>query len=180
MARFPGFNTYMEYERGFHGWLVFFFVTACIGESVRAFTIYRLVRFIYQLSVAHDSLAAIAAAACAAAIVAALWGGELYGLIIFARGDNRTPAYWSAFLLLSLVGELLFLAAVAFRISVQESEPFTQALADRISFPSTDGILLMAVWAGYWMRSKRVRATYGYAGFTRPNAASTAIGAPAA
>jgi hypothetical protein len=27
------------------------------------------------------------------------------------------------------------------------------------------GFLVMACWAAYWMRSKRVRATYGYAGF---------------
>ena len=180
MSRLRGFDTYMEYERGFHGWLFFFFVTACIGQSVRTYTVYSLVRLVYQLSVANDSWAAILAAVCAAAIILALWLGELYGLVLFAKGDQRTPAFWSAFFLVSLVGEVLFFLAVAFRVSIQASEPFTQSLADRFTFRWIEGLLLMAVWAGYWMRSKRVRATYGYAGLNRPSAADTMMNAPAA
>jgi hypothetical protein len=36
MTRYPGFTQYMEQERGFRGWLVYFYVTSCIGAVLRA------------------------------------------------------------------------------------------------------------------------------------------------
>jgi putative copper export protein len=180
MGRLRGFNTYMEYERGFHGWLVFFFLTMCLGELVRAFSIYRLCHVVYELVSGHEALAAIASATVAALLIAGLWVGGLYGLLLFMHEDRRSPAYWSGYLLMSFVGEIIFFVAIAYEVSVMTAVPFVQTLADRVTLQSVEGLLMMAVWAGYWMRAKRVRATYGYAGFARTDVASVDAAAPAA
>jgi hypothetical protein len=180
MTRLRGFNTYMEYERGFHGWLVFFFITMCLGEAVRANTTYRLLSVVYRLVSQHENVAAVSSAAVAAFLVTALWLGGLYGLVLFALEDQRTPAYWSGYFLASLVGEMLFFVAVAYELSVLTAAPFSQTLADRVTLQAGEGLLIMAVWAGYWMISKRVRATYGTVGFERLTGPRAEVSAPAA
>src|SRR4051812_39264428 len=87
MSRLRGFNTYMEYERGFHGWLVFFFITMCIGELFRAYTLVQLLLAAVTLRGNGAGMAATLPASVAAGLVGAMWIGGLYGLYLFVHAD---------------------------------------------------------------------------------------------
>src|SRR4051812_39249685 len=111
MAR-RGFATYMEHERGFRGWLVFFFVTACLGALARGFILFQTAR---TLRLVFNTGAATLVGAVIAQLVVdmVLFVAVIYGLRLFADQDPRTPAFWSSFFLAAVPIEMASSALIA-------------------------------------------------------------------
>lgn len=165
MGRFRGFNTYMEYERGFRGWLAFFFITSCVGVLQRCYTLFRMGAVLEHAFALGAPALAVCAVVVAVLIIAALLIGSIYGLRLFVNEDRRTPAFWTRYLIVQLVADVLYFACLAFYRSMASDEGYMGVFAEYFTSGFLFGFLVMACWAAYWMRSKRVRATYGYSGF---------------
>jgi uncharacterized protein DUF2569 len=179
MSRYRGFATYMEFERGFHGWLVFFFVTTCLAVLVRAFLVVQAAQI--ALLAGHMGQAQLVVASLARLLIEfLLLAAMLYGLRLFLHEDRRTPTYWAAFFLISVPGTLASYALLAVLIASYQNMSFGTAFWETLSPNGLPGIAVYLVWALYWMRSKRVRLTYGAGAFESLSGPSTTIAAPAA
>lgn len=111
MSRYPGFNTYMEFERGFHGWLVFFYVTTCIAAAFRAYLLF-VAGTTFRAALDHGAVSLVLLVVAQLAIQASLLLGTLYGLRLFAIGDARTPTFWGSFFLASIASFIVLDSAV--------------------------------------------------------------------
>jgi hypothetical protein len=171
MARLHGFATYPDPERGFRGWLVFFFVTACLGVLVRGYTFALTGQLLWRSLHGAADIAPQWSAILRFVIEAALFIGTVQGLRMFARGDRRTPTYWAAFFLVSIPAILAFDALVAIDLARLDRRDFAGEFL-RLVRGALSGILISLVWALYWMRSRRVRLTYGANAFARSLPAS--------
>lgn len=156
----------MEYERGFHGWLVFFFVTTCFGALARMYILVQTSRTLRYV-VGNGEMLLIAAVAAQLLIDAALLVALVFGLKLFSDQDARTPTYWSAFFLAVIPLELLNFAFISYQSTYYNDVTFSSALWNCLRGGGLRGMLLSLVWAVYWMRSNRVRLTYGKNGFDR-------------
>ena len=169
--RFDGFATYADPERGFRGWLVFFFVTACLGALVRGYTFALTAHSLWRTLHGAADIAPRWSAILRFVIEAALFIGTVQGLRMFARGDRRTPAFWAGFFLVSIPAVLAFDALVAIDLARLDKRDFAGEFL-RLARGALSGILISLVWALYWMRSRRVRLTYGANAFARASSVS--------
>jgi hypothetical protein len=167
MAR-RGFAQYMEHERGFRGWLVFFFVTMCIALLVRAFVLWQIGRVLPVLFVREIPAPLKLAVVVQFLIETALILAMIQGLRLFADQDPRTPRFWPLFFLLSVPAVLAIDAIAAFQVATVDKSSFGLQFWELLRSGGARGILLSLCWAAYWSNSKRVLLTYGGAGFYRP------------
>jgi hypothetical protein len=165
----------MEYERGFHGWLAFFFVTSCIAAIVQGYYLFLASRGVW-LAISTGYGAMITASAVAQSmIITALLIGRLYGLWLFAHEDRRSPAFWSAFLLLVVPADLVIHMLGAYQASTIDGTAFVGELRGQLETTVLRSFAVSLAWALYWMRSRRVRETYGYNGLRMPPPAPTSF-----
>jgi hypothetical protein len=155
-----------EPDRGFRGWLVWFFWTSLLSIAFGIYFIIDDVRAIVEWWQSDDPAAKvwIGALCLNAAVVAGFCIASVVGLILFARGDRRTPAFWTIYFactLLTTPALTLMFAIITVR---------TDPLSDAGSLPlDWDRGLWLAVivnasWLLYWARSRRVYLTYGTVG----------------
>jgi hypothetical protein len=166
MAR-RGFDTYMEYERGFHGWLVFFFITACIGALLRVYILFQVSRMLWLVA-SSGELGLISATVGEVLIAVILVLAMAFGLRLFANQDARTPRFWAGYFLAAIPLDIAVHALMAVQTTYYEPTSFGAAFLDALRTGGLRGAAISLAWALYWMRSKRVRLTYGTAGFERP------------
>jgi hypothetical protein len=96
------------------------------------------------------------------AIEAVLFVLTVSGVRHILRGDAQTPDFWATFLLASMPALLLFYACVAYGASISEGTPFSESLSEHLLNGATiRGFIAPLLWALYWMKSNRVRLTYG-------------------
>ena len=166
MARPRGFNQYMEFERGFHGWLTFFFVTSCLGVLLRAYALFEAIR-VARLVLGHvDDIGVVAASQGQMAIEFALLVAAVYGLRLFLREDRRTPTFWAVFFLISIPATLAVDACTAFQTAYFDRTDFAAAFRSLLATGGLRGMAMSLMWALYWMRSDPVlRLTYGATAF---------------
>ena len=153
MGRLRGFNEYMEYERGFHGWLKFFFVTASIGAVLQ---VYFLVMAGWGVWLAiSDDYAPLALATTFAqtGVIAVLLVAQLYGLWLFVHEDRRTPSFWSTFLLVSVLGDLLLSLIAAYQLSTMQHTTVKVEFRPLLETNVLRSFAISLVWALYWIRS---------------------------
>ena len=160
-----GFNQYMEFERGFHGWLTFFFITACLGALVRAYGVFESGRLLHLVLGNAEDMGVVGTAAGQLLVELGLFGAMLYGLRLFLNEDPRTPRYWTIFFLVSIPAVVAVQACTAFQTAHFGSISFSDALWSLLRSGGLRGMALALIWALYWMRSNRVRLTYGTVGF---------------
>ena len=165
MTRYPGFRTYMEFERGFHGWLVFFFVTSCIGVCVSAFWLFRAGATL-RLATATGSISLITIVILRIAIRAALLVAAIRGLHLFVHADSRTPTFWGAFLIASVILFIALDATTALQAVIVDGASFSVGFWPLVR-EGISPIVLQLVWLLYWIRSVRVRLTFGSNAFAR-------------
>lgn len=166
MAR-RGFDTYMEYERGFHGWLFFFFITACIGALFRIYILFLTLRMLLLVA-SSGELGVISTVVGQLLIDVIFLVAMAFGLRLFANQDARTPRFWAGFFLAAIPLDLAFHSLMAVQMVHYEAASFGAAFWDSLGTGGLRGAAISLAWALYWMRSKRVRLTYGTAGFERP------------
>ena len=163
----------MEFERGFHGWLVFFFVTACLGLLARGYILFQAGEML-RLVLGEDSVLLIAASIARLLVHTALLLAALHGLRLFLDEDPRTPTFWATLFLVSIVGTLVNHSLIAVQTAHFEQTTFGAALRDSLWPEVLRGMAVYVGWALYWMHSTRVRLTYGGNAFAphpdrRPN-----------
>ncbi len=110
------------------------------------------------------------------------------GLLMLVRQSPYAPRYWFAYLAASSVYLIVDLFALAF------IEPqMVRLLGDEVAQAGTDGtrfalltqVIASVIWATYWVRSRRVRATFGAAALDQsitapvPAAGAVDLGSPA-
>jgi hypothetical protein len=161
-----GFAHYMEYERGFRGWLVFFFVTICLSALLRAYIVFQTSRML-SLVVGSGHGTLIGSVAAQLVVGIGLLAAECYGIKHFADQDRRTPRYWSAFFLAAVVLQFCNYALIAYQTTFYNDVSFSSALRDTVRDGGLRGMVVSLAWALYWMRSRRVQLTYGTKGFER-------------
>jgi hypothetical protein len=154
----------MEFERGFHGWLVFFFVTTCLGLLVRGYILFQAGQML-RLVLGQGNGVLIASSIGRLLVDAALLCAMLYGLRLFLNEDPLTPTFWAALFLASIVGALATYSLIALQATYYEDTTFGAALWDSLRTGGLRGILVYLAWTLYWIRSKRVRLTYGHNAF---------------
>jgi hypothetical protein len=152
--------------RVFRGWLLFFFATTCVGVATGALGIVRAVEVAANAS-ANGTAPPVGSTFVALVVRFALWGATLYGLYLFARGDARTPTWWGAVLLASASFNLALVAANAYRSTSVDQTPFLTALLWSVRLYGSSGFAITLAWLAYWMRSVRVRRTFGANAFVR-------------
>jgi hypothetical protein len=174
VSRYRGFSTYMEFERGFHGWLVFFFVTACLGLAARGFILFQAGQMLLLvIGQAHGIV--IASSVVRLLLNAALFLAALQGIRLFLHEDPRTPTFWAALFLVSMLAALANYSLIALQATYYEDTTFGAALRESLWDRGLRGMVVYLAWALYWIRSKRVRFTYGRNAFeTPPNACELA------
>jgi len=166
MAR-RGFDTYMEYERGFHGWLFFFFITACIGALFRVYILFQASRMLWLVA-SSGELGLISASVGQLLIAVIFVLAMAFGLLLFANQDSRTPRFWTGYFLAVIPLDIAVYSLIAVQTIYYEQTNFGAAFWGLLRSGGLRGAAISLVWALYWMRSKRVRLTYGTAGFERP------------
>jgi hypothetical protein len=156
----------MEYERGFHGWLFFFFITACIGVLLRVYILFQISRILWVVAPLGE-LGLISAVVGQLLIEVIFLLAMAFGLRLFANQDARTPRFWAGYFLAAIPLELVFYSLIAVETIYYEPTSFGAAFWDSLQAGGLRGAAISLAWALYWMRSKRVRLTYGTAGFER-------------
>jgi len=162
MSLFPGLERRANPDAGVRGWLALFFCGACAAALVRAWAV-------GTLGVATGTLIASGALnrifpgiAGAFAIELVLFLLTVNGVRLMVRGDAKTPDFWATVLLASTPALVLFYACVAYSDSVVEGRAFGASFMDHLlERGALRGILVSLLWALYWMKSPRVRLTYG-------------------
>lgn len=165
MARPRGFNTYLEWDRGFRGWLVVWFVTAML---VLVAQVVNLVRVGRMSAVWWSAVGAKTWVLKTVVVVDAVWGigvfvALVYGLALFLREDHATPQFWVRFyIVVTILGTAVYVLH-AYRLAVWHESSVRMVLVGWGWQRAALAVLLPLVWALYWMRSKRVKNTYGTA-----------------
>ena len=91
----------------------------------------------------------------------ALLGATVCGLYLFVRGDARTPTWWGGVLLASATFSVWLVVANAYRSTIVDQTPFLTALSWSARIYGSSGFAVTLAWLAYWMRSVRVRRTFG-------------------
>src|SRR5688572_29528786 len=157
----------MEFERGFHGWLVFFFATACLGLLARGFILFQTGQML-RLVVGQANGVIIGSSIAQLFVAAALFLATVYGLRLFLNEDPRTPTFWATLCVVSIFGALATFSLIALQTTYYEDTTFGAALWDLVRTGGLPGTLVYLAWTLYWVRSKRVRLTYGRNAFEAP------------
>jgi len=162
VTRYPGFQQYMEPERGFRGWLVFFYVTSCVGAALRAYWLFQAGATL-RLVIGTGSASLIGVVAVRTLVHAGMLIATIYGLLLFAKADRRTPTFWGALLVASIASFIVLDALVSLQTTAVDA-PFATAFWPvlRAGLPA---IALQLAWMVYWIRSVRVRLTFGSTAF---------------
>lgn len=166
----------MEFERGFHGWLVFFFVTTCLGFLLRGLLLFQAGQML-RLVIGQATLALIVASVARVLVAAALFLAMLYGLGLFLNEDPRTPTFWASYFLASIVGAMVNYSLIALQTTYYQDTTFGAALWESLRNGGLRGMLVYLAWSLYWMRSKRVRLTYGRNAFEASTDQGSAVSA---
>ena len=157
----------MEYERGFHGWLFFFFISACIGALFRVYILFQASRMLWLVA-SSGELGLISASVGEVLIAVIFVLAMAFGLLLFANQDSRTPRFWTGYFLAVIPLDIAVYSLIAVQTIYYEQTNFGAAFWGLLRSGGLRGAAISLVWALYWMRSKRVRLTYGTAGFERP------------
>jgi len=165
VARYRGFAQYMEHERGFRGWLVFFFVTSCLGAVVRAFSVYRSGVDLRVAITVASSTPVILLVIGQLVVRCSLLVATVYGLLLFARADARTPTFWAVLLFVSVAINLVVDVISAYQTMVFDHASFSLAFWSALQLGGLRSTAVTLIWALYWMRSTRVKLTFGVNAF---------------
>jgi hypothetical protein len=170
-----GFRTYLEWDRGFRGWLVVFLITTLGAITANLLALPHLLVGLWLLlgyPSARTTLLTLLFFAILASRVGLL-AGDVYGLRLFLREDRRNPAFWSRFFAASAV--LVPLEIVLGHLAALQM--YSGALPSRrgLSTPTAVvlGFAINLAWWAYWSRSRRVQLTYGYTGWHGPRSSPT-------
>jgi hypothetical protein len=175
-TRYPGFARPWDHQRGFRGWLVYFYAANCIAAVLRGYYLFQSGSSLHVFASAEISAAVLAASVLQTAIHAAFFLATLYGLAVFAKCDPRTAAFWGIFLILSIPGLLALEAIVAYVSSEVQGSEFGDVFWRLLRDGGARAMLFSLLWALYWMRSQRVRLTFGANTFgRRVDAPSTSV-----
>jgi hypothetical protein len=155
----------MEYERGFHGWLVFFFLSASIGAAVRAYFGFLSAMDLRMVIASSASFAIISSVVAQALIHLGLFGASLVGLWYFAQCRRGTATYWASVLIASIVAVAVLNLIGAYQVQLIDGTPVS--IQRSIKANELRSVALQLVWVLYWVRSKRVRLTFGANAFQR-------------
>jgi hypothetical protein len=167
--RFRGFVRYMEPDRGFGGWLMWFFISSAITVFGEGRALVRLGEYLQLYSASHmpNVRTVLAIEVLRTLIRVIMFSALVIGLWLFAHEDRRSPAFWTAYFVAVIPLNLAFavlgvaVSALAWDVRV--------AAAVRIHAPEAYWPIAVAVaWGLYWRRSRRVRNTYGYTGWRWP------------
>jgi hypothetical protein len=150
----------MEHDRGFHGWLVFFFVTACLGVLVRAYVIFQAAQLLWLVAGQGNGVV-IASSIGRLLVHVGLLLATLRGLWFFLNEDSRTPTFWAILFLASILGALVTYSLIALQATHYQDTTFGAGLWQSLRDGGLRGMGVYLAWALYWMFSKRVRLTYG-------------------
>ena len=122
-----------------------------------------------ELRISNNSGALILATLAQAVIHGALFAASIYGLFIFAKGDSKTPTFWALLLLLSAPASIALDLLDAYQMTLLEPMSFDAAWKAAWEPVGLRATAISLVWALYWMRSKRVRLTFGSNAFKQPD-----------
>lgn len=160
----PGFARPAATDRGFRGWLMFFFVTVSIGSLLRVYLLYTISAEL-RIVLSSGALPMIGLVGLELSLEFTLLVATVYGLLLFANGDRRTPTYFAALFLTMLPAETLFFAILAKQLVYLRAMGFAEAFWNELMPRGFRDLVMQLIWAFYWMRSKRVRLTFGATGF---------------
>ncbi len=159
-------------ESGIRGWLALFVALQVLAAAVLlcAAPISLYVVSLAGRGTAHVDGSLASKLAYMAAVELALGVAIGVGLRWTWKRDARAPKFWSFFLLLIVPIWTLMLylaAAIVFRLeSPGEHAATLERYVKEVLWLSA----IAAIWLGYWMRSRRVLATFGTVGFRAPAA----------
>jgi hypothetical protein len=160
MIRLRGFDEFTEYERGFRGWLVFFFATITLGILYRGYTLVRFVEAAVPVVTLVHPPEVVVWVTVEVVIRTGVLLACLYGMVLFATGDARTPTYFAIYFLASVAADISLYAIVAHDSTVGTHTSFADSFEGLLRANAL-ALAVMLVWCLYWMRSSRVRLTYG-------------------
>jgi hypothetical protein len=155
----------MEFERGFHGWLVLFFAGSCLAAVLRGLALFRTGAELRLAVNDHDPSLLLTVLALVV-IRAILFAATIVGLALFAKASTHTPDYFALLLLGSVLANgLLFFLNVR-EGALLNGGAFAADLWSRFGESELRAAAVALVWALYWMRSVRVRLTFGRNAFS--------------
>ena len=148
---------------------MWFFCTSLIGISFDLYYVFDDVRSTVAWSRSGDPNAAvwIPILSIHGVVVAGLCAASVVGLVLLARGDRRTPAFWTTYFACGV------LIIPLLRVLLAAAEARTAPIVEVGSLPDDwDSGLWLAIavqvaWLLYWARSRRVYLTYGSVGVGR-------------
>jgi len=162
MSLFPGLDRRFNPDAGVRGWLALFLFGACCAALVRAWAVGTLGLATGTLLARGTRSGLFPGIAGAFTIEAVLFVLTVIGVRHMLRGDTKTPDFWATLLLASAPALVLFYVCVAYSDSVVEGRAFGASFMDHLlERGALRGILVSLLWALYWMKSPRVRLTYG-------------------
>ncbi len=167
--RWRGFVRHMEPDRGFGGWFVWFFISTVAGIAYQGYWLVRSGGYLHAWSTSQlpQARVVLGIEVVLTFIRIGLFIGRAAGLWLFVNEDRRTPAFWTGYFTAAVPVQLVFRLLGAALASRALDETFaTAALANARG--TLGPIAVCVVWAFYWRRSRRVRNTYGYAGWRWP------------
>ncbi len=167
--RWRGFLRYMEPDRGFGGWLIWFFISTLNGVVYQGYWLVRSGGYLHAWSTSQLPQARVVFGIEAALTFMriGLFIGRVVGLWLFVNEDRRTPAFWTGYFTAAVPVQLGFRLLGATLASRVLDETFAAAVLANVRgtlWPITYSV----AWALYWRRSRRVRNTYGYTGWRWP------------
>ena len=164
-------------DRGIGGWLLLFAIGQGIGILVGLRGLGGTLRELEEsvgigtVLTGLQPLVVLEAAMHALAIPAAIGG-----LVMLMRQSPYTPRYWFAYLVTSsayLIVDLFALAFIEPQMVRLIGEEFAQEGTDGTRGTLLTQVVASVIWASYWVRSRRVRATFGAAALDRSVTAPT-------
>lgn len=158
--------------RGVGGWLGFFLFGQAVSVVILAYYVYTN---LHAAAVLRPTLSAIAPSVLTSlyllvALQVFVAVSAIVGIGMIVQKHPRTPTYWCVLLVLMMPA---LITLIIHDYSIAES---LQKMSGEVSsLPAPDAkivraIVVLACWLTYWIRSKRVHATFGYSGFRRPAA----------
>lgn len=169
--RFRGFIRYMEPDRGFGGWLTWFFISGMGAVIAQGYSLVLRAEILHALSPALQlphTRTVLAIEIVRTFILVILFGGRITGLWMFVNEDKRTPAFWTAYFTAAIPLELAF---GVLGVATSAVAWFSEGLAAAVRAHTAETVWPIAfavAWGLYWRRSRRVRNTYGYTGWRWP------------
>jgi hypothetical protein len=137
VAKYREVSRYTEHERGYRGWLMLFLVATCVGAAASAVTVYHYGAEL-RGALATSSTPVILSVVGQLVVRCSLLVATLYGLMLFARRDARTPTFWAGFLFFSVAVALVLDAISAYQTTVLDHAPFSLALWSRFNSEDSD------------------------------------------